>query len=507
MADVWRGGSRKARFAVTVLGLVALVSSVTWSAQGAVNLPGGSCFDGKYFDGLSSIGDAGQCSAAISKAGFGGTAWHNASAKTALIRLPIDGIFHFSGHSLSAFAAGGATGLLFESPGPNQKMDVLLGDPAGLIMQGPVTVCSVNGGCRSGNIVSYPWAQLLAKFNLVVLQSCQTGKTSLAHLSIAQHAHLAGAGNVIGFGANTTSPSAWAGSFFGNIGNGVPYATAVASAAGACCGYGSWVLLKNPGAPTSLYPRGYYVPPMRIGVPQVGSVTSFPLSADAPTASLERWLGHRVAGDIRWTADPAGESSVRQAYLPGRGLFQIDAASLEVTQAIFEPELSRRGTDRTLEQTAASDAARRFATSHYSDFSALTERSVEHVDHGIYDEYRFRWQLRRGQAWLPDSVTVGVNSATGRVATYFSERKPATISVTPRVSAKDAQRSAMQATRLTESLRPSHPVLEVRVVRGVERLVWVTEIETVSTGGMYIPDYEVIWTDAVTGKSERAPAS
>lgn len=65
----------------------------------------------------------------------------------------------------------------------------------------------------------------------------------------------------------------------------------------------------------------------------------------------------------------------------------------------------------------------------------------------------------RGQAWLPNSVTVGMNSATGRVATCFSERKQVTNSLTQRLSAAQARAAATRATRLSGSLEPRSPYL------------------------------------------------
>lgn len=250
-------------------------------ARAASTLPTASCYDGYYYDGLSSRYSANHCAGALTQAGYAAQSYHNASAAQARTNTTSDAVFFFGGHAVSNYANGcqptcsgphQAYALLFESPDQNGNLDGLASN-AGYSAQGTnvgVNTCADSGGCRFQQaFVTYPWGFLgapeEAKANLVVMQACATGT------AMTTDAHSAFVGTAIGFANDVSFPAnadetgqfgdQWANTFWADLGGGMTYNAALVDAAnsvGNQYGYNSWVELQNRKAPTSLYPAQYY---------------------------------------------------------------------------------------------------------------------------------------------------------------------------------------------------------------------------------------------------------
>ncbi len=490
--------------AVALLLSLPVVLPTLPTPSGAALVPLGSCYDLLSFDGLDTRGSAFSCADALRTAGYdlsGG--FTNKSAKQALARLPADGVFFFGGHSIVAGSPEGAVALLFEFPAPGQSVDALVGDPKWTpLLQGPVELCGNNNQCRNAILVSYPFASQLAKYNLVVFMSSNPAQGNLLVTPMTTVAHLAGAGTVIGFKASPTCPpcKSWASTFWGALKNGATYSSAVVSAAGVGGGFQTWVLLQNPLAPKDLRPPSYY--------PGTGSLNSAAAptqigAADWRSAAVEKWLGHVVMPPTRWLSLERSDGSRYQGQVEGSGLFEVDATTGEVKQAILENELSSPVAAGSISKATANAIATSFAREHFRGFEALSAREAEYVEHGDFREYRFLWQGRAGEAWLPTSVTVGINAASGRVAYYLAQRLPARISSTSRISKEAARLSALRVAAIPGPSQSTDPVLEVVTIgRGMQRLVWATDVSTAPSPVPHVPRFVSVWTDTVTGVSE-----
>src|SRR5439155_9265687 len=84
-----------------------ILSAVPGSSRSAL-LPTASCFDLKSFNGLETRPTASYCRNAAAAAGYNAAAHSNASAKVALERLGVDGVFFFSGHAIVGGNPSGA---------------------------------------------------------------------------------------------------------------------------------------------------------------------------------------------------------------------------------------------------------------------------------------------------------------------------------------------------------------------------------------------------------------
>jgi hypothetical protein len=156
---------------------------------------------------------------------------------------------------------------------------------------------------------------------------------------------------------------------------------------------------------------------------QAHAAPAAPTTPDARTLAVASWLGMGTLHDQGWRliSDQAGNRY--QTHISGVGLVEVDAATNEVDEVIFDGRLQSAG--RTAIASAeARNTAEGFARQHFRGFDGLTLRGSSSVNHGTFREVRIDWQAGRGAAWLPTRVTVGVNAATGEVAYYWSERVP-----------------------------------------------------------------------------------
>jgi hypothetical protein len=250
------------------------------SAAAAVGVPTASCVDGNFFDGLDTRYAATYCRNALTAAGYSATAYTNTDATSVLEQVGTDGIYYHAGHALvdcqtatyctavaSAFAGASSSATTYTG---------LLGDPNGVEIEGPGTVCSAGGGCRSVDFVNYPYETQMQKFNLAVFQSCNSALDGAdGFTSLATEAYDLGVvGTAIGFRDEvswiTNAPGdnlagdAFARRFWSDLQSGRTYDSALVDAAnaggGSTYGYSSYVYLHDPAAPSTLRPAQYFAP-------------------------------------------------------------------------------------------------------------------------------------------------------------------------------------------------------------------------------------------------------
>lgn len=510
------------RVAVVLGAAATLGFSITAPSAGpqavAAALPTASCYDGLYYDGLESRNTASRCATAASAKNYDAAAYHNASAQSQMARMPSDAVYYFSGHAIvvgdlnTGGAPYAAVGLMHESPRAGGNVDALVGDPVATpLLQGPQQLCDESGrDCRNVTLTSYPWASELAQHNLVVLQSCNTAGSNSLFLGMAETVQQAGAGTVIGFKNLVGFPVGcrdcdlygikWARVFWQSLQAGATYTSATISATnavGGAYGYNSYRILRNPDSPQRLGPAQYYVwPAGPVRVPAAGTSNDAALDA-----TLTKWLGSApVAG--AWRSETTAGMETARTYRPGLGLFQIDKTSGEVTEAVFEAETDAQRVDaQRIDAATAKDVARQFVRDHSGMAPGLPLRDVEMTDHGAFTEYTVTWQERRGSAWLPARITVGVNADTGRVHSFSKDPTSTEVGTDSSVTEEQAGHSARALLAGGGWTEHSAPRLEVAVDhRGTQRLVWVHEFAR-AVEGPGVPQGVLIWTDATSGKS------
>jgi hypothetical protein len=179
----------------------------------------------------------------------------------------------------------------------------------------------------------------------------------------------------------------------------------------------------------------------------------------------------------------------------------VSTSTREVDELIFSNRLTSTPGAAAVSRAEAGKVAQAFAIHYFAGFSHLSARTITLLDHRSFSEYQFAWQERRGSAWLPVAVTVGVNATTGQVAYYWSERGPAAVSTTPRVSSAYARREAAKLLGGGADLQAGNPALNVVVVHGAPELVWITSVSQIADRQPFIPGATVVWTNALTGSS------
>ena len=256
------------------LGLALAVMAVALTA--CLQVKGATCMDFGYSDGLDTRYTATRCGEAVGAAGYPRQVLHNRTAADALLNGATDAIFFFAGHSLVSrpkvgTGGYGALGLYLETPDAATD-DVLLGDSAAApYVSGPSTVCNESGSsCRSTTLVPYAFSDHMEKYNLVVLQTCNSAHAALPFTQMTLRSYASGAGTTIGFSGAVsfaTAPDtnlygdAWARRFWSDAAAGYSYRTAVANATAAVgygYGYQTYVINQQITAPTGLRPAKYF---------------------------------------------------------------------------------------------------------------------------------------------------------------------------------------------------------------------------------------------------------
>jgi hypothetical protein len=230
-----------------------------------------------------------------------------------------------------------------------------------------------------------------------------------------------------------------------------------------------------------------------------------PAPLDAQTLAAGKWLNVNLGFNPAWRPVTGAAGTRYQAYLAGVGLVEVDAATDEVDEVIYDSQLQSGAGKAVVPTGQATSTAAAFAQQHFAGFDSLTQQSATLLDHGSFREIRIQWQQRDGEAWLPTELAVGVNAATGHVAYFWSERVPVTINTVPAVTAAQALAAAGQTAPGLAVV--SGPDLEVHVQGVQQHLVWVTRLAKQYTSGVHVPDNRVVWTDAQTGASREVARS
>src|SRR6266581_1161052 len=211
----------------------------------------------------------------------------------------------------------------------------------------------------------------------------------------------------------------------------------------------------------------------------VGHIGGAGAAPDDRTGAVAKFLDRPAAQVQKWVRVPSSNGDRFKGALKGVGLVTVDAKTLEVNEIIYNDRLVKAPASGPVAQADALSTAQQFAASHFAGFGNLSAHSAQYLDHGAFQEWRFVWQAKRGPAWLPEQVAVGVNPA-GAVAYYWSQRTRTSIDGTPAVSAPEARTSALDAAHLTgRPAKTTDPELQVLVDHGRERLVWVTEVTAI----------------------------
>lgn len=220
---------------------------------------------------------------------------------------------------------------------------------------------------------------------------------------------------------------------------------------------------------------------------------------DARVTSVAHFFGH-APGSVTWRSIDTTDGPRWAGQIDGVGVVQLDQATGDVDEVIFSGRLSAAG-PVTITGAQAAAVARDFTQAHGISTQGMQQRSGALVDHGVFSEYRITYQRRAGVAWLPQSVTVGVDAHSGQVD-YFARRTvPLRISTIPAVSQAQAAATAEQRFGAGGQWRAlASPDLEVQTGAGGEqRLVWAVEYEHQHGTGPHIPQRALIWVDAQTG--------
>jgi len=192
------------------------------------------------------------------------------------------------------------------------------------------------------------------------------------------------------------------------------------------------------------------------------------------------------------------------ADVAGVGIVQLDATTKGLAEVIYDSRLGGSAGPE-ISSSQAVGTARAFAAGHADAFTSLTARPVEHMDHGAFEEYRFIWQARTANAWLPTQVTVGVNSRSGAVAYFATERVPVETPPAARINANQAAALALAVAGPVHQTVKATPELHVTVMAGRQQLVWVVPITT-SDKAPHLSRAQIVWVDAVTGVARTVAA-
>jgi hypothetical protein len=230
-----------------------------------------------------------------------------------------------------------------------------------------------------------------------------------------------------------------------------------------------------------------------------GHATSPPV--DPRSLAVAHSLGLASVPSVDWRSVDSSAGARYQAHVPGIGIVEVDPVTHELDEVVYDAALARP-TGETMSADAAYPIARAFAARHFGDFDRLVSRSSETVDHGVFSEVRITWQARAGSTWLPIKVVVGVNSRSGRLAYYWSERIPTWVGTVPKVTAAQAIADALSAAGVGSNATADTPSLEVMPTASGEHLVWITEVTKAEPTGFHVPQTAVVWVDAVSGQAQ-----
>jgi len=244
------------------------------------------------------------------------------------------------------------------------------------------------------------------------------------------------------------------------------------------------------------------------GVRYNGAASTPSSSPDQAQAALARFVGSEHIPHGNWEANNTPAGPRLKTVIPGFGIFEVDANTYQVTEAVFENRMlvDNGGKQVTVSMASALSTAADFASQHFTTFAQLEQKEAELDDHGTFKEYSFLWQQREGEAWLPTFVHVTINPGSGAVNSYSSQVVSVKVSTHPSVDDGQARAAAMTAAHLVGQVSIKSDGLQVLLEdNGSQRLAWVYELTVVHTGtyiGLASGDH-VVQVDALTGVAKQ----
>lgn len=221
-------------------------------------------------------------------------------------------------------------------------------------------------------------------------------------------------------------------------------------------------------------------------------------------AALARFVGSPSIPHGNWAVINTVAGQHLRSVIPGMGIFEVDANSYQVTEAVFDNRAMADDGGKTVSVslTIAQETAAQFGAQHLARFSTLASREGRLLDHGAFKEYSFTWQARDGLAWLPTFVHVSINPGTGAVSSYSFQSVPVKVTTTPTISSDQAKSAALTAAHLNGQASVTSETLSVILEPGgAQKLAWVYELSVVHPGtyvGLASGNH-VVEVDALTG--------
>jgi hypothetical protein len=220
------------------------------------------------------------------------------------------------------------------------------------------------------------------------------------------------------------------------------------------------------------------------------SVTCTTSTSEANTNSeiaVADFVGHQLP-PAKWTSDGGDWLT----YIPGVGAFTTDCSGKTIVTATFDTVDAAVG--QTLDESLLLEKASAFAALHVPDMTTLFKYSDTEIDHGSGLERSLTWREKRGSAWFPKFVEVGIKMDGVIDGFSYNPITIGSINVRPTISASTAKAIVLKAHPSIQLKAP--PELDVVGDSSDAQLVWVMTGDEPSYMDVNLVDYSV---DAQTG--------
>lgn len=216
-----------------------------------------------------------------------------------------------------------------------------------------------------------------------------------------------------------------------------------------------------------------------------------PQRGDPRDAAVAHFLGHSASSGAVWRLQHLRTGDAFYGNVPRSGIFRVNATSMEVeTAALDTPD---KPSASQIRADAARQLADAFVTAHCSSVRRMVLRGVS--GNGL-PQYRFTWQAREGEAWLPSYAVVSID-ISGFLGQYACIQVPAKIPTLARVTS-GAARDAAARLGGPNRTPAGPPELDVVLLdAGAQQLVWSVQLQAAKDAPVTPP--EVIWVDAASG--------
>jgi hypothetical protein len=149
----------------------------------------------------------------------------------------------------------------------------------------------------------------------------------------------------------------------------------------------------------------------------------------------------------------------------------VDAHTGAITSILFTLLVPVAGTV-TIDAAEAIQTATKFLEIRHVSAFDFTE-SVRLVNHGESSEYVVSWERRVGEILVPDSMTVGIDAATGQVFRFLSLHRDYVDPGLPSIGEKAAIELGVKASDLEGPIVVDEARLRIAFNEvGTQRLVW-----------------------------------